>query len=119
MSGGRAARWSRLRDRVMRLRRNLSDLYSSAALNNYALILGALSAILVGRAVLFQTPEDLFGQLAAFGNWDFLATPGAVTLLQGWLSQRLDAVVGVGILAMSFLLRFLNAPGNISVKRSS
>lgn len=93
----------------------------SVVVNIGGIALGALSAVLVARGVLFRSPLDVLRELEAFGAWDFAVTPGASRLLQGWLSQRLDTQIGCILLAVSFLLQGLAmvAPDKIPRHRSA
>lgn len=84
----------------------MADFYSTTALNTYALVLGVLSAVLFGRAVLFQTTQDVFDQVAAYGYWDFLTSAGGSKLLQGMLGQRYDSLAGAFVLAATFAVQF-------------
>jgi hypothetical protein len=66
------------------------------------IIFGLFSAFLLARGLLLRSPLDVFGDLEAYGSWDFLVSPGASRLLQGGLSLRLDTLSGSLFLVLSF-----------------
>lgn len=83
--------------------RRLGPLNWGAFVNVCGIGLGAFSALLVARGLLFRSPFDVFLEFQAFGGWDFTVTAEGSRVLQGWLSQRLDTRIGLLLLVLSFL----------------